>query len=62
MCESTTYYGQDTTGYTHIGTDDLKFRIADWPDLGQAVDELKRRCGKRCEISLYVNVEDGDCE
>ena len=58
MAQSITYYGQDTTGYTHIGTDELKFRIAEWPDLSQAVEELKRRCGKQCEINLYAGVDD----
>ncbi len=60
MCSSTTYYGQDTTGYTHIGTDLLKFPLKDWPNLDDAVRELRRRCGKRCEINLYTGVDDDD--
>lgn len=60
MCNSITYYGQDPTGFTHIGTDDLKFPISEWPDLAKAVEELKRRCGKRCEINLYSGVDADD--
>ena len=58
MYQSITYYGQDPTGYTHIGTQELKFPIAEWPDLSKAVEELKRRCGRRCEINLYAGVDE----
>lgn len=60
MSNAITYYGQDPTGYTHIGTDTLKFPIAEWPDLKAAVEELKRRCGKWCEINLYGDVDTDD--
>lgn len=58
MYNSISYYGQDPTGYTHIGTEELKFPVAEWPNLDDAVAELKRRCGKMCEINLYVEVSD----
>lgn len=50
----TTYCGQSLEGYTHIGTDALKFPITSDMDVQATIKELKRRCGSRCSIQLFA--------
>ena len=55
MRKCANYCGQDTSQYTHIGTDLFKLPL----NTGNAVDnllsEIRRRCGSDVPIFLYKN-------
>lgn len=55
MRKCATFCGQDTSQYTHIGTEKLQLPLQPGADIPKLVEELKRRCGSRAPIFLFTD-------
>lgn len=50
---SETYYGQDVSGFTAIGTEEFQLPITEGIDIKATIEELERCCGRMATFFLF---------